>query len=585
MKTLRIALAQINPTVGDLAGNSRKIVDYIKQAERLKVDVVSFPELSLPGYPPEDLLLRPDFIEANIRALKGIVRRTKGLSVTAVIGFVDRQDDIFNAAAVVHNGKIYGTYGKMYLPNYGVFDEIRYFRPGRTCNVYVVQDVTIGISICEDIWYPDGPTLDQVSQGGAEVIINISSSPYHAGKIHQRQRMLATRASDNSVIIAYNNLVGGQDELVFDGGSMIFDQEGDVMAVGHQFEEDLLMADLDIEAVFRKRLRDPRSRQQERRLLQSQNAPDVQRVCLPLPATNSTKKPAIKKRPFPVVDREDEVYHALVVGTHDYVVKNGFKSVVIGLSGGIDSALTACIATDSLGKDRVIGVFLPSKFTSEQSRTDARTLAKNLGIKLLEIPIRSSLEAYKDALAGIFKGLQPDVTEENLQARIRGNILMALSNKFGYLVLTTGNKSEMGVGYCTLYGDMAGGFAVLKDVPKTLVQSLAAHRNRRGTKGPIPESTLTRPPSAELRTNQLDTDSLPEYSTLDPILHAYVEEEKGLDEIVAMGYPRELVKNITRLVDQSEYKRRQGPPGIKITPRAFGRDRRMPITNRFNGIK
>lgn len=581
MNSLRIALAQINPTVGDFEGNTRKIIQYIRQAEKLKADLVAFPELSLPGYPPEDLLLRPGFIDANLRSLEQILRSTARMAVTSVIGFIDREDDIFNAAAVIHGGKVWGRYRKMHLPNYGVFDELRYFRPGRGCEVFELQGVRIGISICEDIWYPDGPTLDQVAIGGAEILLNISSSPYHTGKLQQRQRMLATRASDNAVIIAYNNLVGGQDELVFDGGSMIFDQEGEILAVGRQFAEDLVVADLDIDAVFRLRLKDPRMRQ-KRRGTSTSPSDCIRKTVIGAPEARSSR-PLIVKAALSASCRESEIYSALMVGTHDYVQKNGFKSVVLGLSGGIDSALTACVAADALNPEKVIGVSMPSRFTSGMSRNDARLLADKLGIRFLEIPIGKPMQAYRETLAEVFKGLPEDVAEENLQARIRGNILMALSNKFGYLVLTTGNKSEMSVGYCTLYGDMVGGFAVLKDVPKTLVQGLAAFRNRQGPGSPIPANTLTRPPTAELRPNQLDTDSLPEYAVLDGILHAYVEEDMGLNEIVALGYSRAMVSRVIRLVDLNEYKRRQGPPGIKITPRAFGRDRRMPLTNRYRG--
>lgn len=579
MNSLRIALAQINPIVGDFQGNTLKIIRYIRKAERLKADLVSFPELALAGYPPEDLLLRPGFIDANLKSLKEIARHTTRMAVTAVVGFVDREDDIFNAAAVVHQGTICGRYRKMLLPNYGVFDEFRYFRPGSHCDIYELRGVRIGISICEDIWYPDGPPLDQVSLGGAEVLLNISSSPYHAGKMQQRQRMLAARASDNAVIIAYNNLVGGQDELVFDGGSMIFDQEGEILAIGPQFEEDLLVADLDIDAVFRLRLKDPRKRQDRRRAAMIPDNP-IRKIVIPA-SKNRPARPPIDRVMPRVAHREEEIYAALTLGTRDYVRKNGFKSVVLGLSGGIDSALTACIAVDALGRSKVLGVSMPSQFTSGMSRSDAGLLAGNLGIRCLEIPIGIPMQAYRETLAKVFEGLPEDVAEENLQARIRGNILMALSNKFGYLVLTTGNKSEMSVGYCTLYGDMAGGFAVLKDVPKTLVQGLAAFRNRRGPGKPIPDTTLTRPPTAELRPNQFDTDSLPEYPILDGILQAYVEEDQGLDEIVALGYLRSTVSRVIRMVDQNEYKRRQGPPGIKITPRAFGRDRRMPLTNRY----
>jgi NAD+ synthase (glutamine-hydrolysing) len=568
---LRLAMAQINIVVGDIEGNAKKILDWIDRARDADVDIVTFPELALTGYPPEDLLLKPQFVDANLEALDKIINRTR--DITAVIGFVDRRDDIFNAAAIVQNGQLVTAYHKMYLPNYGVFDEFRYFQPGKRCPVLRIGRATIGVSICEDIWYPDGPVFKQALSGGAEVIINISSSPYHAGKRRWRETMLATRAADNTVIVAYNNLVGGQDELVFDGDSLVFDENGDLIARGKQFEEDLVIVDLDLVSVFRKRLHDPRRRQQKF----SEAPPEVfQLASRQRPHSASSRV----VQPEPLLP-DAEIYQALLVGTRDYVVKNGFKKVVLGLSGGIDSALTAAIAVDALGSENVIGVLMPSEFSSRGSIEDSERLGKNLGIELVTVPITDVFNAFKLALKAGFKGAMPDVTEENLQARIRGTYLMSLSNKFGWLVLSTGNKSEVSSGYCTLYGDMAGGFAVLKDVMKTTVFRLAEHCNRLAGRERIPRIIIDKPPSAELRPNQLDTDSLPPYEVLDPILKAYVEEDRSFAEIVDMGFDEQLVRRVIRMVDTNEYKRRQAAPGVKITPRAFGRDRRMPITNRF----
>jgi NAD+ synthase (glutamine-hydrolysing) len=443
-----------------------------------------------------------------------------------------------------------------------------------------MDGATIGVSICEDIWYPDGPVFQQALSGGAEVIINISSSPYHAGKRRWRERMLATRASDNTVIVAYNNLVGGQDELVFDGDSLVFDENGEVIARGKQFEEDLIVVDLDVESVFRQRLHDPRRRQQARSDGSGETGLEMETITLPV--RDVAPRPAYGGSNFPrPLDEDAEIYQALVVGTRDYVTKNGFRKVVLGLSGGIDSALTACIAVDALGSENVIGVLMPSQFSSRGSIEDSERLGKNLGIELMTIPITDVSESFTDALKGGFKGAKPDVTEENLQARIRGTYLMSLSNKFGWLVLSTGNKSEISTGYCTLYGDMAGGFAVLKDVMKTTVYRLADHCNRSNRGERIPREIIDKPPSAELRPNQLDTDSLPPYDVLDPILKAYVEEDRSFSEMIEMGFDEALVRRVIRMVDLNEYKRRQAAPGVKITPRAFGRDRRMPITNRF----
>ena len=569
-KPLRLAMAQINVVVGDITGNAEKISRWISRAVELQADVVSFPELVLTGYPPEDLLLKPQFIEANLAAIQQLAGSVT--DITAVVGFVDRRDDIFNAAAVLQGGKVAAVYHKMFLPNYGVFDEFRYFQAGRACPVFRIGDATVGINICEDIWYPDGPFLQQASSGSAEILINISSSPYHAGKRLWREHMLQTRAGDNTAIVAYTNLVGGQDELVFDGGSLVLNERGELIARGRQFEEDMIVVDLDVESVFRQRLRDPRRRQQS--VQESATAAEF-----PLARQVRNRAPLEAHDATPLADVA-EIYQALVLGTRDYVRKNGFQKVVLGLSGGIDSALTACIAVDALGAENVVGVLMPSEFSSRGSVEDAEQLGRNLGIRLITIPIREVFDSYKSSLQEAFKGKEPNVAEENLQARVRGNFLMALSNKFGWLVLSTGNKSEISTGYCTLYGDMAGGFAVLKDVMKTTVYRLAEYCNAPGVER-IPRATIEKPPSAELRPDQLDTDSLPPYEVLDPILKAYVEEDRSIADMVEMGFDPKLIQRIVRLVDVNEYKRRQAAPGVKITPRAFGRDRRMPITNKF----
>jgi len=569
-KTLRIAMAQIDTVVGDINGNVTKILQAMDRAVEAHADVVTFPELALTGYPPEDLLLKTHFIDANLTALNDLAAKTT--RVTAIVGFVDRAGDIFNAAAVIQRGRVAAVYHKMYLPNYGVFDEFRYFQAGRECPVVRIGDATVGVSICEDIWYPDGPYLHQAVSGGADVLVNISSSPYHAGKGRWRERMLTTRAVDNVAIVAYNNLVGGQDELVFDGGSLIVNETGEIIARGKQFEEDFIVADLDIEAVFRQRLRDPRRRQQ---------APDPASSVTRLPISQSVRNRApVESSVVEPLAPVDEIYRALVVGTRDYVLKNGFRKVVLGLSGGIDSAMTACIAVDALGAENVVGVTMPSEFSSAGSIDDSLQLGRNLGIDVMTLPIGAVFDEYKNSLSTAFQGVPSNVAEENLQARVRGNFLMALSNKFGWLVLSTGNKSEISTGYCTLYGDMAGGFAVLKDVMKTTVYQLAEFCNSMGRER-IPRATIDKPPSAELRPDQRDSDSLPPYDVLDPILRAYVEEDLGLAEIVSMGFEEAVVRRVIRLVDTNEYKRRQAAPGVKITPRAFGRDRRMPITNRF----
>jgi len=571
-------MSQINTTVGDFAGNTQKILESVSEAKSLGVELLTLPELAICGYPPEDLLLKPHFIEENLRCLELVVEHSSG--ITIVVGFVDAKADIYNAAAVIHDGKIAGVYHKVYLPNYGVFDENRYFQAGTECPVYIIAGVGIGVNICEDIWYEAGPSTTQ-AYSGAEVIVNISASPYHFGRGDFREKMLGTRATDNIAIIAFNNVVGGQDELVFDGNSMVLDEKGHLIARGRQFEEDLVVADLDIEAVFRTRLHDPRWRKET--LLLEERRWHVTKLVVSEAPSAATKQP-LPLMQYKIGSYPGEVYDALVLGTRDYVIKNCFDKVLIGLSGGIDSSLVAAIAVDALGPSNVVGVAMPSRYSSTSSCSDAELLARNLAIRILNIPIEEIFQAYLETLAHSFEGTEPNVTEENIQARIRGNVLMALSNKFGWLVLTTGNKSEMATGYCTLYGDMAGGFSVIKDVPKTMVYQLAVYRNSLEGSELIPSNVRHKPPSAELRPEQKDTDSLPAYNLLDPVLTAYVEEDKSVEQIINMGFDEEIVKHAARLVDNSEYKRRQAPPGIKITPRAFGRDRRLPITNRFKGL-
>jgi NAD+ synthase (glutamine-hydrolysing) len=572
MRRFRVSLAQINPTVGDIEGNVRRIIDDIGRARALGADLVAFPELAVTGYPPEDLLFKSAFIEANLAGLRDIVRAARELSV--VVGFVDKQQDIYNAAAIIHDGALAGVYHKQFLPNYGVFDENRYFQAGREAPVFTLGETCLGVNICEDIWYPTGPTTRQ-ALAGAELIVTINGSPFHAGKAQLRERMVATRAADDVVCLAFINMVGGQDELVFDGGSVIFNERGEVIARGRQFQEEMLTADLDLDAVFRARLQDSRRRKD---VLEHEST--VPRIAL-TPSSRDRRPPAIASALAAPLERVDEVFQALVTGTRDYVRKNGFKRVVIGLSGGIDSSLVAAIAVEALGRENVTGVTMPSPYSSRGTRDDARRLAKNLGMEFLRLPITPVFGAFNRTLAEPFKGLKADVTEENIQARIRGTLLMALSNKFGWLVLTTGNKSEIAVGYSTLYGDMAGGFAVLKDVPKTLVYALSRHVNARAGKSVIPESVIERPPSAELRPDQKDQDSLPPYPELDGILEAYVEESMGVRDIIAQGFAPDTVRRVIRMIDGAEYKRRQGPIGVKITPRAFGRDWRLPIVNRF----
>ncbi len=578
MKSFRLALAQVNPTVGDLKGNARLVRRYLRKAKRAGADLVAFPELVLTGYPPEDLLLKPCFTDQNLKALEQIIPETK--DITAIIGFVDKQDDIYDAAAVLHNGKWMGTYHKHYLPNYGVFDEFRYFQKGERVLVCHRSGFRVGLSICEDIWLPTGPLSRQAVHGDVDLAINISASPFSRGKRRAREQMLSTRARDHTVAIAYVNLVGGQDELIFDGSSLILDEKGRILAMGKAFCEDLVVADLNLQNVFRARLLDTRRRLEKRTSAREEQG--IDEIRLPSIPKAKGKRPALSDRSMKEVSEIEEIHLALVLGIRDYFQKNGFEKALIGLSGGIDSSLTAALATEALGNPNVHGVFMPSRFSSKQSRKDAETLAENLGIPFQVLPIDPIHASYLKALQPLFRNLSADVTEENLQARIRGNLLMALSNKFGWLVLTTGNKSETGVGYSTLYGDTAGGLAVLKDVPKVTVYALARYINEIKGEEKIPATVLKKEPSAELRPNQRDTDSLPPYERLDPILHAYVEEDLSLEEIVQLGYPRKQVREVLEMVDRNEYKRRQAPPGLKITPKAFGRDRRLPITNRFN---
>jgi NAD+ synthase (glutamine-hydrolysing) len=578
MHRLRVGVAQINTTVGDFAGNADKILKMIEESRSSGVDLLTFPELAVCGYPPEDLLFKPQFISENLRTLEKVIKASPG--ITVITGFVDSGDDIFNAAAIIHNGELAGVYHKIFLPNYGVFDEDRYFRSGTECSVWQIGDIKFGVNICEDIWYEAGPATTQ-AYSGAEIIINISASPYHFGRGGVRERMISTRAADNVAVFIYNNLVGGQDELIFDGNSLIIDETGRLIAQGKQFEEDLVIADIDVESVFRTRLHDPRWRK-ELLLHEEKGWRQTEKIIVTGTPYNMDKPP-LPSRNVECLEENAEVYNALVLGTHDYIRKNGFEKVLIGLSGGVDSSLVAAIAVDALGIDNVVGVAMPSRYSSPGSESDAELLANNLGIKFLTIPIEKAFKSYLEMLEEPFTGQEPNVAEENLQARIRGNILMALSNKFGWLVLTTGNKSETATGYSTLYGDMAGGFAIIKDVPKTLVYKLCKYRNSISDTEIIPETVIVKPPSAELRPDQKDIDSLPPYDVLDPILTAYVEEDKSVEQIIALGVDEKYVRQAARLVDGSEYKRRQSPPGIKITPRAFGKDRRLPITNRFKG--
>ncbi|MBX5468051.1 MAG: NAD+ synthase [Firmicutes bacterium] len=566
---MRVALVQVNPTVGDVAGNAALVREGMRKARAAGAQVAVFPELVLPGYPPEDLLFRPAFIDRVERVAAELAAESQGL--LAVFGFVYSREALYNGAAVALDGRWVTTVAKQYLPNYGVFDEARYFSRGQETTVLEWGRWRIGISICEDIWYPDGPHLAQ-ARAGANLLINISASPYARGKGAQRERMIATRADDASAHLVWVNLVGAQDELVFDGRSAAFDPQGRLLARAPSFAEAFLTVDLPYAQMRHRRWVDPRWRQ---------GVLALPVHCLPLGPGPAAAGPPTDPAPVhPAPDEAEELFLALVSGVRDYIGKNRFGDVVVGLSGGIDSALTAAIAKEALGPERVHGVLMPSAITSEESRRDAIEVCRRLGIDWLEIPIAPIFDAFLSALGPVFQDLPWDLTEENLQARIRGTLLMALSNKFGWLVLTTGNKSEMATGYSTLYGDMAGGFAVLKDVLKTDVFRLARWLNQHRDPPPIPEAILVKPPSAELRPGQKDEDSLPPYAILDQVLQGYVEEDLTPDALIAAGLPAEHVERAVTLVDRNEYKRRQAPVGIKVTPRAFGRDRRMPITHR-----
>ena len=574
-KIFRIALAQINPIVGDITTNTSMILDYVQRARKLNVDLVAFPELAITGYPPEDLLFKKSFIQANVAAMNSIVEASEDVAV--VVGYVEQDGiDLFNSAALGYRGRYIDSYRKIFLPNYGVFDEERYFKKGDVCPVYEINGTQVGINICEDIWYPMGPTVLQCG-AGAEVIININASPFHAGKRIEREAMLSDRSSTHQVFLGYANTVGGQDELVFDGSSVVVDSDGHIITRGISFDEDLIVADLDMGFYSG---RNPEN--QNRNPITSSDFGEARNVFVSSFAPNSKAELSIL-RDVSELSEMEEVYHALVMGTGDYVRKSGFTKAVIGLSGGIDSALTCVIAVDALGCDNVVGVGMPSRYSSDGSIIDAKELADNLGIDFWEIPIEPAHVSFTNMLEPMFKDTNPNVAEENVQARIRGNVMMTIANKFGWIVLTTGNKSEMAMGYATLYGDMAGGFAVLKDVPKTLVYDLSRQRNQQSDDGLlIPLSTIEKPPSAELRPDQTDQDTLPPYDELDPIVKAYVEEDFSYLELVDAGYPESVVQKVIASVDRNEYKRRQSPPGVKITPRAFGKDRRLPIINKYS---
>jgi len=569
---MRLALVQTNPVVGDLDGNRALILERLEEAKRAGADLVVFPELAVTGYPPEDLLLRPGFIRAAEASLAEIAKSAR--DVVALVGtpFFDR--DLYNACAVCADGEVKALVKKHFLPNYGVFDEFRYFAPGHELFLFEHGDTSVGVTVCEDMWQP-GPPATDLALAGAQLLVNISASPFHLGKDREREEMFRTRARDAAAYVAFCNTVGGQDELIFDGHSLVLDDEGTVLARAPGFEEALLVVDVDPTAVAARRLTDARRRAlaQDRGDLGA-----VRRVQLAAPrAQHDTVTPPI----VPFGDELEQMRRALVLGLSDYVRKNGFAEIVVGVSGGIDSALTAAVAAEALGPERVHCVSMPSQYSSEGTRTDARRLAESLGCDFREIAIGPMVEAFGTALAGSFSGREPDLTEENVQARIRGILLMALSNKFGWLLVATGNKSEMSVGYATLYGDMAGGFALLKDVYKTDVFRLSRYLNERAGRELIPRSTIERPPSAELRPDQLDEDSLPPYDALDRVLEAYVEEDRSLEELSADGFDPDVVRRAVAMIDRAEYKRRQAPPGVRLRPKAFGRDRRTPITNRW----
>ena len=572
---MRLALVQLNSVVGDLEGNRRRILDRLDEARSGSADLVLFPELAVTGYPPEDLLLRPGFIRAAEASLHELAAAARG--VVALVGFPHFDRDLYNACAVCADGEVKAVYHKRFLPNYGVFDEYRYFAPGDDLVLLRIGETTVGPTVCEDVWQP-GPPATDLALAGAELIANISASPYHVGKEREREDMLVTRARDNVCFLAFCNAVGGQDELVFDGHSVVIDDEGRVLARAPGFEEAMLFVDVDPGDVVGRRLSDARRRSLARERGGIPTVPVIELGDLH-PSPDGARDGEV----VAFDDELEQTRRALELALRDYVEKNGFREVVIAVSGGIDSALTAALAVEALGPERVHAVSMPSRFSSEETRADARRLAESLGTPFLELPIESVVEAFAATLADVFAGTEPNEAEENLQARVRGVVLMALSNKFGWLVVTTGNKSELSVGYATLYGDMAGGFALLKDVYKTDVWRLSRRLNERAGRELIPQSIVDRAPTAELRSDQLDEDSLPPYLALDRVLEEYVEEDRSREELLADGFDRDVVERALALIDRAEYKRRQAPPGVKLHPKAFGRDRRTPITNRWRG--
>jgi len=572
---MRLALAQINTIVGDLDGNRDRILARLEEARTAGADLVLFPELAVTGYPPEDLLLRPDFLRAAARTLDEIAAATTGIA--ALVGFPHLDRDLFNACGVCVDGAVKAVYRKHFLPNYGVFDEDRYFQSGRDLVLLRCGDALVGPTVCEDIWQP-GPPATDLALAGAHVIANISASPFHLGKGVEREQMLATRARDNSCWIAYANAVGAQDELIFDGHSLVLDESGEIVARGPAFEEALLLVDVDATTAVARRLRDARRRSLTRARKELPEPPVVE-VPLRETAARMTVRPVVAA----LLDELEEMRLAIELGLRDYVEKNGFTDVVLGLSGGVDSALTAALAAEALGPEHVVCVSMPSRYSSEETRSDARKVAESIGTRYLEIPIEPVVDAVGAALADAFAGTEPGVAEENIQSRVRGVMIMALSNKFGWLPLATGNKSELSVGYATLYGDMAGGFALLKDVYKTDVYRLARHLNARAGRELIPASVLERAPSAELGPDQRDEDSLPPYAKLDEVLEAYVELDSSREELTSDGFDPDVVERALGMIDRAEFKRRQAPPGVKLRPKAFGRDRRLPITNRWRG--
>ena len=572
---MRIALAQVNPTVGDLSGNAQLVIDGIDRAREAGADIVCFPELVITGYPPEDLVLKPSFVRDNLAQLEFIASATQG--ICAVVGFVDQEGEIYNAAAFLHDGEIKAVYHKVFLPNYGVFDEKRYFVPGHRSPIIELEGVRIGMTVCEDCWFPAGPMAWEAYHG-AQLLININGSPYHYGKREPREAMVAERAATYGAYVAWVNTVGGQDELVFDGNSVIFDGHGNLVARSPSLVPDMLVCDIEPARPVH------HDGEALRREADGAERLELELTSVPVDGEPRPKAPMPRRVVEPLAGAA-EIYAAVVLGTHDYMHKQGFQKAVIGMSGGVDSALTAAIACDALGPENVIGVRMASRYTSAESLGDAGLVAENLGMQLMDFSIEPPHRGFEEILRPVFEGTMPGVAEENLQPRIRSTILHALSNKFGYIVLSTGNKSELATGYGTLYGDIAGGYAVLKDITKTTVYELARYRN--SLAAAIPERVMTKPPSAELKPSQKDTDSLPPYDELDPILKGYIEDDLSPEELIAAGNRPETVARVIQLVDRSEYKRRQAPPGVKITPRAFGRDRRMPIVNRYspNGLR